>query len=254
MTEELAWGPWSESLLTRLIEEIPELEGAYRKRFGGRGNSAMDTLRTFQRLLRGYTFHLLRSGENVEEMRRFFGLLESMCSDEDHRVREVAVRCVFEILEYDEDRRDWMSPYLGDLSRQAVRDLTEARILRDRKLNARLFEVFPELEEPYFKELKYSGEVEEPGPHTVYGELMNPHVRKLLESGDQPAALRKAFDLVEAMCGDEDERVQEVAVVTVLEGLAWKPEWREAMMPYLGPLTKEAWDVMINWRPKPLES
>ena len=253
MTEELAWGPWSEGLLTRLIEEIPEFEGAYRKRFGCRGNSATDTLRTFQYLLRGYTFHLLRSGENVEELRKVFGLLESMCSDEDHRVREVAVRCVFEELELVEDWRDWMSPYLGDLSRQVVRDLTEARILRDRKLNARLFEVFPELEEPYFKELKYSGEVEEPGPHTVYGELMNPHVRKLLESGDQPAALKRAFDLVEAMCGDEDERVQEVAVVTVLEGLEWKPEWREAMKPYLGPLTKEAWDVMINWRPKPLE-
>ena len=253
MTEEMAWGPWSEDLLTRLIEEIPELEGAYRKRFGRRGNSATDTLRTFEYLLRGYTFHLLRSGENVEELRKVFGLLESMCSDGDHRVREVAVRCVFEELELVEDWRDWMSPYLGDLSRQVVRDLTEARILRDRKLNARLFEVFPELEEPYFKELKYSGEVEEPGPHTVYGELMNPHVRKLLESGDQPAALKRAFDLVEAMCGDEDERVQEVAVVTVLEGLEWKPEWREAMKPYLGPLTKEAWDVMINWRPKPLE-
>ena len=253
MTEELAWGPWSESLLTRLIEEIPELEGAYRKRFGCRGNSAMDTLRTFQRLLIGYTFDLMRSGKNTDEIRRYFGLLESMCSDGDHRVREVAVRCVFEILEDDEDRRDWMSPYLGDLSRQAVRDLTEARVLWNRKVNERLFEVFPELEEPYLREIKRPGD-EEPGPPWVYDELLNPHVRKLLESGDQPAALRKAFDLVEAMCGDEDERVQEVAVVTVLEGLAWKPEWREAMMPYLGPLTKEAWDVMIHWRPKPLES
>ena len=255
MTEELPRGQWSEDLGDRIIAELPELEGAYREALKHRRYQKTETLVIFENLLnKGYIINLLRSGENAGEIRRLFGLLESMCSDEDHRVRGVAVRCVFEELVPVEDWRDLMSPHLGDLSRQIVRILTKARNLWNRMVNERLFEVFPELEEPYLKELKGPGD-EEPGPHTVYGELMNPHVRNLLESGDQPDALKRAFDFVEAMCGDEDKGVQEVAVVTVLEGLEWNPDWREAMSPYLGPLSTNAVRYLASfWRGESLDS
>ena len=253
MTDDLAWDLWCENLCTRLIREIPELEDAYRKEMQFRRNRTVSVHTTFENLLKPNIINLLRSGRDREAPRKMFSLLESMCGDEDARVRDVAVMSVFKGLESNEELQELMDPYLGPLSKRAVQDLTQARNLWNSKVNSRLLEKFPELEQVYREELK-SWRDEEPGAHTVYGELLNPYLRNLLESGDNPDALKRAFDLVEAMCGDEDVHVQEVAVVTVLEGLEWNSEWREAMRPYLGPLSKQAVrDLARDWRGEVLD-
>ena len=252
MKEDLTWGPWCKDLCATLIKEIPDLEGAYLKEMKSRGNRTTGALITFENLLKPYIVRLLSSGEGTEALTKLFELLEAMCGDEDARVREVAVKSVFKRLEWDEELRELMDPYLGPLSKQAVRDLTRSRNLWNRKVNARLIEEFPELESAYREDLK-SWRGEEPGPHTIYGEFFNPYIRDLLESGDQPDALKRVFNLVEAMCGDEDVRVQEVAVVTVLAAFEWNSELREFLEPHLGPRTKEALSEMALWRGEVLD-
>lgn len=112
----------------------------------------------------------------------------------------------------------------------------------------KLVEDIPEVEFEY-KELCEGWHDEPPGLHIVYGDVLTPYIIRLLESGNNSEGLRRVFNLVEAMCGDENVGVQEVAVVTVLEGLEWNPEWRRLMMPYLGPLSKEAIEYLAEfWR------
>ena len=248
MTEDSTWGQWSENLCARCIKELPELENALRQEMESRANSTTGALITFERLLNPYIIDLLRSGNDPGALKNVFRLLESMCGDEDDRVREVAVISVFKRMEWNEEWRELMNPYLGPVSKQAVQDLTQARNLWNSKVNARLIEEFPELEDAYKEELE-SWDNEMPGPHTIYSIVLNPYIVELLESGGNTEELRKVFDFVEAMCGDEDARIQEVAVVTVLEELEWNPEWLRLMMPCLGPLSEEAVNYLAEfWR------
>lgn len=119
--------------------------------------------------------------------------------------------------------------------------------LRYGDLGAKLIEEIPELEDAYRKLLDWWGE-ETPGPHIIYGDVLTPYIIRALES-DDPAAIRKAFELLETLIADEDVHVQEVAVVTVLEQLQDNEEWLRLMRPHLGPLGKQAVrDLAQFWR------
>lgn len=121
------------------------------------------------------------------------------------------------------------------------------------ELGTRLIEEIPELEDAYRKLLDWWGE-DTPGPHIVYGDVLTPYIVRMLESGDDPAAIRKAFGLVEALIADEDVKVQEVAVVTVLEQLQDNQVWLRLMRPHLGPLAKQAVrDLAQFWRGESLD-
>lgn len=101
------------------------------------------------------------------------------------------------------------------------------------ELGMRLIEEIPELAEAYSRELEWWGE-EKPGPHVIYGDVLTPHIIRLLEAGDNPDAIKRAFGLLETLIADEDIEVQAVAVVTVLDRLVGNAEWVRLMMPYLG--------------------
>ena len=107
------------------------------------------------------------------------------------------------------------------------------------ELGKRLIEEIPELEEPYRRELEWWGE-EKPGPHVIYGDLLTPYIVRLLEAGDNPDAIKRAFGLLETLIADEDIDVQAVAVVTVLDRLVGNAEWISLMMPYVGPMARKA--------------
>lgn len=106
-------------------------------------------------------------------------------------------------------------------------------------LGIRLIEEIPELEKAYRKEIEWWGE-EKPGPHVIYGDVLTPHIIRLLESGDNPEAIKRAFGLLEMLIADEDIEVQAVAVVTVLDRLVGNAEWMRLMKPYAGPLATKA--------------
>ncbi|MCY3623706.1 MAG: hypothetical protein OXH68_18610 [Gammaproteobacteria bacterium] len=125
--------------------------------------------------------------------------------------------------------------------------------LRYEDLGAKMVEEFPELEDAYRKELEWWSP-DEPGPHVVYGNLLNPYIIRLLESEDSPETVQRAFDLVETLLAHEDVYVQQVAMVTVLEELQGKPEWLRLMKPHAGPLARQAVRELAQfWRGELLE-
>jgi hypothetical protein len=90
--------------------------------------------------------------------------------------------------------------------------------LRYEDLSSKLVEEFPELRRRYEDEIKWWGS-EKPGQHVVYGDIFTPFLVELLESGKDRHRLARAFALIETLLSSEDVKVQEVAVVTVLEYL-----------------------------------
>jgi len=120
--------------------------------------------------------------------------------------------------------------------------------LRYEDLTVKLIGEFPELEQAYQRELEWWGS-ETPGQHIIYGDLFTPHIVGLLQCGDDPAAIARAFSLLEQMIASDDVRVQEVAVVTVLEGLEGNPTWFRLAKPHLGPLARRAVEELVDfWR------
>lgn len=117
-------------------------------------------------------------------------------------------------------------------------------------LSSKLIEDFPELRDRYDKELEW-WRPEKPGQHIVYGDIFTPYLVELLESGSDIRRIRRAFDLIESLIADDDIRVQEVAVVTVLEYLQGRPELLSLAEPYMGPLARQAVrDLSEFWQRK----
>lgn len=106
-------------------------------------------------------------------------------------------------------------------------------------LSRTLIEAFPELRERYEKELDWWGS-EKPGQHIVYGDIFTPYLAELLEADRDTERLERAFRLLEELIANNDVRVQEVAVVTVLEYLQGKPCLLRQAEPYMGPLASAA--------------
>src|SRR5215203_1333542 len=90
----------------------------------------------------------------------------------------------------------------------------------------RLLEVVPELRDAYNEELKWWAP-DQPGPHIIYGDLLNPYLTSLLESGSNPDALKRIFGLLEEIIGNPNEPIRSVAAASVLEYLWSEKRWRE---------------------------
>ena len=102
-----------------------------------------------------------------------------------------------------------------------------------------LIDEFPELRERYDNEREWWGN-EEPGQHVVFGDIFTPHLVKLLRDGTDAVQLERGFTFIERLLTHDDIRVQEVAVVTVLEHLQGKPDLLNLAAPYLGPNSRKA--------------
>ena len=108
------------------------------------------------------------------------------------------------------------------------------------EMNDQLVKEFPNLTPRYEQELDWWGD-EKPGPHIVYGDLFVPYLAKCLKTGDSKAA-KKAFKHLEMVLKHEDVKVQEVAVVTVLEAIENDEELLALARPFFGPLAAKAID------------
>lgn len=114
------------------------------------------------------------------------------------------------------------------------------------QMNDVLIKEFPSLAWKYQQELDWWGD-ETPGPHIIYGDLFTPYLANQLKAGNNGAA-QKAFRHLEGLLNHEDVKVQEVAVVTVLEYLQNDAELLALATPYLGPLAAEAiTDLKTFW-------
>ena len=99
----------------------------------------------------------------------------------------------------------------------------------------RLIEHIPELSEAYEAALEWWGN-EKPGPHVVYGDILNPYIDRLLQSGDEPS-LRRIFHFLEKLSRSEDQRVQEIVSVTVCEQLTNNKERLQEARRFMGSAT-----------------
>ena len=77
-----------------------------------------------------------------------------------------------------------------------------------------LMEAVPELRVGYEAECRQWGD-EPPGPHVIFGDVLNPYLLNLLSSDRQDAALRQVFQFLEHLANHEDIHIQELVAVTV---------------------------------------
>lgn len=112
-------------------------------------------------------------------------------------------------------------------------------------LETELIEQLPELEEGYAKMLEFWGD-EDPGPHIVVGNLLNPFLEEALKEGRADDA-KRALDFVERMAVSEDEDLVNVVYVTVCEYLVLNDTLDELAQPLFGPETKRICQETADW-------
>jgi hypothetical protein len=87
-----------------------------------------------------------------------------------------------------------------------------------RTLVIKLIKTFPELEDLYKKEMDWSGTID-PLPHIIFGDVLNPFIKKQIIKMENLELLNRIFHFLEQMANSEDEDVQGVLTATVLEWL-----------------------------------
>jgi len=97
-----------------------------------------------------------------------------------------------------------------------------------------LIKEFPELEEKYRKELEWWDD-EEPGPHNIYGDVLNPYLLDLLRKENHNKKLRDIFSFLEELANSDNKKVQEVVTFTILERLSSEPDLLKKAQKYMGP-------------------
>lgn len=98
----------------------------------------------------------------------------------------------------------------------------------------------PELLGQYEDLLKdWAGEV--PGPHIVYGDILNRHIDSLLRKNDD-AALRRVFAFIEVIANSSDTRVRDVVGATVCDYLGGYPDKLSRVRPHMGRATRHISD------------
>jgi hypothetical protein len=100
-----------------------------------------------------------------------------------------------------------------------------------------LLDRVPELRSNHAKEREWMRE--DLGPHVAFGDLLNPYLISLLESGSSDETLSRIFAFLEELAGDERKLVQEVVALTVCERLTDSEIWLTAAWPYMGPRTRQ---------------
>ena len=109
----------------------------------------------------------------------------------------------------------------------------------------KLFEHLPELRSAMDEMVAYLNN-ENPGSHIVYGDVLNPHIDKLLDERGSDKKLKQIFDFLEILSNNEDVHIQEVVVVSVLEH--FDKEALEKVRPYMGPTTLHFLSEMEKFR------
>ncbi len=120
--------------------------------------------------------------------------------------------------------------------------------MRYEDLNHAVISRFPELE-PAYRDLKAMYQVgEEPGPHVVYGDVLNPHLIRLFKTQAVASQVQPLFDFLEELASSPDQHIQEVVSATVCERLNGDRAVRAVARRYMGPRTLQmAEEVERAW-------
>ena len=118
-------------------------------------------------------------------------------------------------------------------------------------LGRQLVDAVPELTEAYAT-LGRTWDDEAPGPHIVFGDVLNPYLLALLESPELAAEhaeiVARIFDLLERMARHDDPLVREVVSATVAERLGDEPRTLAIARTFMGDATRRlADDVEAFW-------
>ena len=108
-----------------LIEQIPELEDAYKRETEWWGQETPGPHIIYGDVLTPYIIQLLESAQDTLATKRAFRVLETMLADQDIEVQAVAVVTVLERLVGNPVWLRLMEPFAGPLARGTVRDLIE---------------------------------------------------------------------------------------------------------------------------------
>jgi hypothetical protein len=101
-----------------------------------------------------------------------------------------------------------------------------------------LVEAVPELRPRYEAELRWWGN-EQPGPHVIFGDVLNPYLIELLDSAGHEDKLRQVFQFLERLATHEDVHVQELVAVTVCERLGDCREHLQRAQKFMGVRTRQ---------------
>jgi hypothetical protein len=115
-------------------------------------------------------------------------------------------------------------------------------------LNQKLVDAFPELQSAYQSQLDWWAP-ETPGPHVMYGDVLNPFIVSSIERLDD-SVLRRVATYLEQIATSGDDKSIDVVVVTVLSYLSSQPDWIGPFREYLGQHTRKLLQEYETWRPR----
>lgn len=102
--------------------------------------------------------------------------------------------------------------------------------MTSRELNCMLIQWVPEIAASYKKEVEWQ-DGDETGSHIIFGDVLVPHMIKLVEEQDNES-LERIFDFIEHLLSLDDEYAEEVVVLSVIESLYYRVKnFRETYLP-----------------------
>lgn len=103
-----------------------------------------------------------------------------------------------------------------------------------------MLEVLPELADRYAVEEQRDAKVGgQPTPYGVFWFVLEPFLNERLDSGKDPALLRRVFDFFEAMARSPDIEVANLLQVEILETLVGEPVRLRTAWKYMGEETRK---------------
>ena len=94
--------------------------------------------------------------------------------------------------------------------------------MTSRELNYILIQWVPEISVSYEEEVE-GQEGDETGSHIIFGDVLVPHIIKLVESKEKES-LKKIFEFIEHLLSLDDDYVEEVVMFSVIESLYYRLE------------------------------
>jgi hypothetical protein len=110
----------------------------------------------------------------------------------------------------------------------------------------KLISCIPELAASYRAMLQWWGE-EKPGPHVVYGELLNPFIDRLVEQDDD-RSLARVFEFIEILARSNDAQVRDLVATTICEHIVSNPKTLRRTQMLMGSSTRAQCQEVMNFR------
>lgn len=91
--------------------------------------------------------------------------------------------------------------------------------MKEKELNLKLIEKFPELKLKYEDEVNWQ-EGDDTGSHVIYGDVFVPFIKEMLNKKNNEK-LNEIFDFIEALLNMNDDYIEDVLSVSVIESIIY---------------------------------